>query len=88
MYIQHRDGDENWHVYCVDLEAGGERDLTPYDGVHAQILQLSPDFPQNVLIGVNDRDPQLHDVYRYDITTGERNLVEQNDIGAAEYIID
>ena len=88
LYVQDRDGDENWHVYCVELSSGAERDLTPYDGVHAQILQLSPDYPEDVLIGINDRNPQLHDVYRYNITTGERELVEENDIGAAEYITD
>ena len=71
LYVQDRDGDENWHVYCVELSSGAERDLTPYDGVHAQILQLSPDYPEDVLIGINDRNPQLHDVYRYNITTGE-----------------
>ena len=88
LYIQDRGGYENWHVYCVELSSGSERDLTPHDGVHAQILQLSPEYPKDVLIGINDRDPQLHDVYRYDITTGERELVEENDIGAAKYITD
>jgi dipeptidyl aminopeptidase/acylaminoacyl peptidase len=88
LYIQDRDGDENWHVYSVELSSGTERDLTPYEDVHAQILQLSPEHPEDALIAVNDRDAQLHDVYRYNITTGERELVEQNDIGAAEYITD
>ncbi|MCH8309611.1 MAG: S9 family peptidase, partial [Chloroflexi bacterium] len=88
LYVQDRGGDENWHVYCVELSAKTERDLTPLDGVHAQILQLSPEYPEDVLIGINDRNPQVHDVYRYNITTGERELVEQNDIGAAEYITD
>ena len=29
MYVQDRGGDENWHVYAVDVETGDTRDLTP-----------------------------------------------------------
>src|SRR6202030_3092163 len=34
LYIQDRDGDENWHVYAVDVLSGAVRNLTPVDGVH------------------------------------------------------
>ena len=64
MYLQDRDGDENWHVYAVDVATGENRDLTPYDGVQAIPKEGSPKFPDEVLIGINRRDPELHDLYR------------------------
>src|SRR5436190_1552341 len=30
LYLQDFDGDENWHVWSVDLEANIIRDLTPF----------------------------------------------------------
>jgi dipeptidyl aminopeptidase/acylaminoacyl peptidase len=86
-YIQDRDGDENWHIYAVDLDSGQTRDLTPLDGVHAQIQQASPRFPHQVLIGLNHRNPQLHDIYRVNIITGERDLVQENP-GFAGFLTD
>jgi dipeptidyl aminopeptidase/acylaminoacyl peptidase len=78
LYIQDKDGDENWRLYSVDLEAGEVRDLTPIEGVHARIQQISDRFPDEVLVALNDRDPRLHDIHRVNITTGEMRLVQEN----------
>ncbi len=88
IYAQDRDGDENWRVYAVDLRGGETRDLTPYDSVHAVPQPPSPRFPNEILIGINDRDPQLHDIHRVDILSGETSLVTRNDIGASDFVAD
>src|ERR1043166_1398177 len=64
LYIQDKGGDENWHVYGVDLKSGETKDLTPIKGVNARIEGVSAKFPEEILIGLNDRDPKLHDVHR------------------------
>ena len=51
--VQDRDGDENWHVYAVSLKTGAVRDLTPFEGVHAQPLAAEPEHPNEILIGLN-----------------------------------
>lgn len=78
IYTQDRGGDENFHAYSVNVVTGKELDLTPGENLRAEIQQVSPDSPTQILIGVNDRDPRLHDIYRVDITTGERELVMTN----------
>jgi len=88
LYTQDIGGDENWHVYAVDLETGETRDLTPMKGVAAHINATSYRFPNEILVGLNDRDERYHDVYRVNIKTGERKLVEQNDEEFAGYVID
>src|SRR3712207_5580635 len=35
---QHEGGDENWPVHAVDAAPKEDRDLTPFEGVQAQIL--------------------------------------------------
>src|SRR5262245_21051088 len=37
LYIQDNDGDEDFHVYCVDLKENSTRDLTPLKKIRAQI---------------------------------------------------
>lgn len=87
IYLQDRGGDENWRLYAVRLDTGEILDLTPLEGIHAQIQEASPQHPNQLLVGLNDRDAQFHDLYRIDLTTGERSLVLPND-GFAGFVTD
>ncbi len=78
LYLQDANGDENWHVLCADVESGETRDLTPIAGVNAQLGNVSHLSPEEILIGLNDRNEQLHDLHRVNILTGERTLVQEN----------
>jgi dipeptidyl aminopeptidase/acylaminoacyl peptidase len=69
-YIQDLDGDENWHIWSVDLETGVIRDMTPFQGAQAQLVGVDHRFPNEILVSLNVRDERLHDVYRVDLTTG------------------
>lgn len=79
LYVQDKDGDENFHVHAVDLKTGADKDLTPVEGAQARIEELTHRIPGEVLVGINDRDKRYHDVHRLDIVTGKRKLVQQND---------
>src|SRR5688572_19311488 len=79
LYLQDTGGDENFHIHAVDLDAGGVRDLTPYEGARAAIKNLSPKRPGEVLVEVNDRNKEYFDLYVVDIASGKRTLVQKND---------
>jgi dipeptidyl aminopeptidase/acylaminoacyl peptidase len=80
LYRQDHDGDEKFHVFAVDVVAGGPpRDLTPIEGVGARFAATSPRAPDEVLLGLNDRDPRYHDLYRVNVRTGARKLVAKNE---------
>ena len=87
LYIQDKGGDENWRIYKVDLESGETQDLTPFDNVQARIENISHKHPDEILISINNREPQFHDIYRARLSNGERELVLENE-GHAGYIID
>ena len=79
LYLQDNNGDEDDHLYCVDLKTNEVKDLTPFEKIKAQVSGVSHLHPEVVLVGVNNRPPhQLHDVYKINILTGERELVEKN----------
>lgn len=78
IYLQDVGGDEDWHVYSTNLKTNKTIDLTPLEGVAAQIQEVSHHFPTEILVGLNDRNPQLHDIYRVNIETGKREIVQEN----------
>ena len=71
LYLQDTGGDENWRLHDVDLATMQRRDLTPFDNVQTQLIAGEKKFPTEILVGMNRDNPQLHDVYRLDLTTGE-----------------
>jgi dipeptidyl aminopeptidase/acylaminoacyl peptidase len=78
LYVQDAGGDENWRLYDTDLATGTTRDLTPFEGVQAQLLAEEKHFPTELLVGLNKENPQLHDVYHLDLETGELEMVLKN----------
>ena len=78
LYVRDKQGDENWRLYDVDLESGATRDLTPFDGVQAQVVRVDKHFPDRILVGLNVDNPQLHDVYQLDLVTGELDKIVEN----------
>ncbi len=86
LYVQDKGGDENFNIYAVNpaeqAPAGAEvpenRDLTNLKGVRVQIYSVPKTDPDAIYIGLNDRDPAWHDLYRMKLSTGERTLIRQN----------
>ncbi|MFK7768484.1 MAG: alpha/beta fold hydrolase [Mariniblastus sp.] len=79
LYLQDDNGDEDFHLYSVNLETNDVKDLTPFKKISAQVMGVSHNFPEEVLVGINDRDQHFfHDPYRINIVTGERKLVFEN----------
>jgi dipeptidyl aminopeptidase/acylaminoacyl peptidase len=78
IYLQDRNGDENWRIYSVNLSSLDVKDLTPFEGVQAQIEASSYKFPQEIMLGLNKRDPEYHDIYRLNIETGNLTQILEN----------
>ncbi|RMF60369.1 MAG: S9 family peptidase [Calditrichaeota bacterium] len=78
MYLQDVGGNENWTLYSVDLGTEETRNLTPFDNVQVRIVDRNKHFPNELLIAMNKENPQVHDVYHLDLTTGELKMVARN----------
>jgi dipeptidyl aminopeptidase/acylaminoacyl peptidase len=87
MYVRDRDGGENFRLYDVDLETGVERDLTPLDEVQCRIIAHQKRFPNDVLVALNKDNPQLHDVYHLDLSTGTLEKIVENP-GFVGWVVD
>lgn len=78
LFPRNDSGDENWHVWSLDVETGERRNLTPWPGVAAGIAALSPDRPSEVLLMANRRDPAVHDLWLVDLESGDCREVFRN----------
>jgi dipeptidyl aminopeptidase/acylaminoacyl peptidase len=86
LYSQDKGGDENFNIYAVNpaetLPTGQAvptaRDLTGLKGVRVLIYNVPLTDPNTLFIGLNDRDKAWHDLYKLNLTTGEKILVRQN----------
>lgn len=78
LYLQDIGGNENWRLYAVDLETGATKDFTPFDNVQSRIIDHNKDFPDELILGINKENPELHDAYHLNIKTGELKMVAKN----------
>jgi dipeptidyl aminopeptidase/acylaminoacyl peptidase len=85
---QDKDGDENDHIICFDVENGTSRDLTPFAGAKSIVKKLSKKYPNEVIIICNKDDPKWFDVYRVNIITGESRLVFKNTSYNPNFVFD
>ncbi len=95
-YVKDNAGDENFNVYAVDpnaeaapgADAPASRDLTNLQGVRVMLYSAPKSDPDVLYIGLNDRDKAWHDLYKLQISTGERTLVRVNTERIATWIFD
>jgi dipeptidyl aminopeptidase/acylaminoacyl peptidase len=86
LFVNDNGGDENFNVYAVNLaekpQGGAEiptaRNLTNSRKVRTIIYSVPRSEPDIVYVGLNERDPAWHDLYRVKISNGERVLVRRN----------
>jgi dipeptidyl aminopeptidase/acylaminoacyl peptidase len=78
IYLQDSDGDENWHLYSVNIGSKIVRDLTPFQGIQAQPIALDHNFPNEMLVGLNIQDLSKHDVYRINLKNGAVEFETEN----------
>jgi len=87
IYVQDREGNEDWHIYSVNLVTNESQNMTPIHGVQARVVEVSEEFPDEILMSINDRDPAYHDIYKLNVVNGQKELVYEN-TGFAGFVTD
>jgi dipeptidyl aminopeptidase/acylaminoacyl peptidase len=75
---QDENGDENYHVICLNVKAGTSKDLTPFKGTKSYVGGLSKKYPQDIIMLSHKNNPQWMDAYRVNIITGKTDLIFKN----------
>ncbi|MCX4083731.1 S9 family peptidase [Rickettsia hoogstraalii] len=79
LYTQDFNGDENDRIYSYNIETKESKLLTPERGVKAGIAGVSYKKPNEILIYLNERNPEYFDIYKLNLNTLEKELIYKND---------
>ena len=89
LYQRDFGGDENFHLFRINIATGEEKDLTPFEKTRVDIIDdLSHINDNEILISNNKRDPKLFDVYRLNLENNSLNLVYKNPGDVEGYLTD
>lgn len=78
IYMKDSGGDENYHIYASDVDGGNQKDLTPFDGVKANISNILKDQEDYIIVDLNKNNPQIFEPYKLNIVTGEIEQLYKN----------
>jgi acetyl esterase/lipase len=79
LFLQDRGGDENWRLHSLEVATKTVRDLTPFTGTATRLYKSSLARPDEMLIGLNNRNASYHDVWKVNVVTGDLTFVYQNE---------
>jgi len=88
IYVRDFSGDENFHLFLASADGKTEKDLTPFKDVRVSITDQLEDYPNEVLIEMNKENPEVFDVYRMNITTGDMKMVAKNPGNISSWVTD
>jgi dipeptidyl aminopeptidase/acylaminoacyl peptidase len=88
VYANDKGGDENFHVFVVDLKSGKEEDLTPFEGVRADLGEAFDNKPAVFFAQMNKRDKRFMDPVLIDIKTKAITVLAENTEGYVGFIVD
>ncbi|MCH2215063.1 MAG: S9 family peptidase [Flavobacteriales bacterium] len=78
VYLKDDNGDENFYLVAVNPDGSNLTPLTKIEGVRTQIIDDLEDDKDHMIVGLNQRNPQVFDPYRIDINTGEMTIIMEN----------
>ncbi len=88
VYLQDNGGDENFYLTVVSRDGQSDRPLTKFDGVKTQLIDDLEDIPDQAIVGLNQRNPEVFDAYRLNIRTGSLDLIAENPGNIVGWITD
>jgi len=78
IYVMDKGGNEDYHLFAVDLNGENKKDLTPYKGVRVEIEALLKEQKDYMVITMNKDNPQIFEPYKININTGELEKLYEN----------
>ncbi|MCO6163088.1 S9 family peptidase [Flavobacterium sp. NRK F7] len=79
FFAMDKGGDENYHVYAVNLDGSNLKDLTPFDGVQASIQNILKEQKDYIIVLMNKNNKQVFEPFKLNIVTGALEQLYKNE---------
>jgi dipeptidyl aminopeptidase/acylaminoacyl peptidase len=88
VFLKDTGGDENFKLYGVNIDGTNLQCFTDFPKVRTEIFDDLYDFPDELIIGLNKRNPEVFDPYRLNIVTGKMTMLAENPGNIQGWILD
>lgn len=78
LYLKDTGGDENFQLYGVNLDGSDLKGLTVFEKVRTEFIDDLKDVENEIIVGLNQRDPTVFDPYRLNVVSGEMTMLAEN----------
>ncbi len=78
LFLKDTGGDENYHLYGVNIDGSELKGLTVFDKVRTELIDELDEIEEEVIVGLNKRNPTVFDPYRLNIVSGELTMLAEN----------
>ena len=82
IYVMDKGGNEDYHLFAVDVDGQNQKELTPFEGVKVNILNSLKEDKDHLIISMNKNNPQIFEPYKINIVTGELKQLYKNEDAA------
>ena len=79
VFLKDEGGNENFHLHLAQIQTGESKNMTPFTGVRAELLDILPDDDQHIIVAMNKNTPQFFEPYKLNITNGQFIQLASND---------
>lgn len=70
FFSKDQGGDENYHIFAVDITGENLQDLTPFENVKASIIHGLKEDKDHIIISLNKNNPQIFEPYKLNVFSG------------------
>lgn len=78
LYLSDPDGDENFSLNMINIETGKDTVIEDDMEVRAYPMSSSPSRTNELIIGINKRNPIFHDAFLLNLETGTKTMIFEN----------
>ncbi len=81
-YIQDKGGNENFHLFGMDIDGSNYKALTPFENARINMgIESLKEDPDHVIVSINKENPQIFEPFKLNINTGDLfKLFENKDV--------
>ena len=88
LYMKDNAGDEKYALFGLQIDSGTIQGYTNFENVVTNIIDRLPDDDQHVIIGMNQRNPQIFDAYRLNVETSVLTMIAENPGNISSWMTD
>jgi len=88
IYSIDKYGNDNNSLISISIDTKQKNQLNDSKNANAFVINLLPEFENEMIIETNERDATLFDVYRINLLTGKREIIGQNPGNITHWLTD